>query len=236
MRRTRTTRLYWRRRGYGMDPARDGQQKYESRDTGRHLHFSSLRAVLRSRKPRLKSERTVPLDRRHHEPRQPGWSRLIARLRVDLPISSLVWRCMTHSPRIAWVVTILLCSAQGEPASETAPLVATEWAVRKVVDAWKRLGDMSRWESIRRPRNSSVPRRVVPPFRWYITRLSSSACIAKVPLPGVHNTDLDGTPFRKDITPYAPQGEVAEYLWWEDDAIKGLRLLGTAEQAMHQQH
>jgi len=42
-----------------------------------------------------------------------------------------------------------------EPASEAAPVVATEWAVRKeVVDAWKRLGDMLRWENIRRLRNT----------------------------------------------------------------------------------
>src|SRR6267154_3492987 len=50
-----------------------------------------------------------------------------------------------------------------------------------------------------------LPRRVVPPFRWYITYLSSSACIAEVPLPRIHNADLDSAPFRKDNTPYATQ-------------------------------
>jgi UMF1 family MFS transporter len=42
-----------------------------------------------------------------------------------------------------------------ELASEAAPVVATEWTVRQeVVGAWKRLGDMLRWENIRRLRNT----------------------------------------------------------------------------------
>ena len=42
-----------------------------------------------------------------------------------------------------------------EPASEAAPVVATEWTVgREVVDAWKRLSDMLHWENIRRLRNT----------------------------------------------------------------------------------
>jgi UMF1 family MFS transporter len=41
-----------------------------------------------------------------------------------------------------------------EPASE-APVVATEWTARReVVDSWKRLGNMLRWENIRRLRNT----------------------------------------------------------------------------------
>jgi MFS transporter, UMF1 family len=43
----------------------------------------------------------------------------------------------------------------GEPTPEAAPVVATEWSVRReVVDAWKRLGNMLRWENIRRLRNT----------------------------------------------------------------------------------
>jgi hypothetical protein len=42
-----------------------------------------------------------------------------------------------------------------EPTPEAAPVVATEWSVRReVVDAWKRSGNMSRWENIRRLRNT----------------------------------------------------------------------------------
>jgi UMF1 family MFS transporter len=41
------------------------------------------------------------------------------------------------------------------PASEAASVVATEWTLlREVVDAWKRLGNMLRWENIRRLRNT----------------------------------------------------------------------------------
>ncbi len=42
-----------------------------------------------------------------------------------------------------------------EPASEVAPVIVTEWSVRReVVDAWKKLGDMLRWENMRRLRNT----------------------------------------------------------------------------------
>jgi UMF1 family MFS transporter len=42
-----------------------------------------------------------------------------------------------------------------EPTSEAAPVVATKWSVRReVVDAWMRLGNMLRWENIRRLRNT----------------------------------------------------------------------------------
>ena len=42
-----------------------------------------------------------------------------------------------------------------EPASMAASAVSTEWTVRQeVVGAWKRLGDMLRWENIRRLRNT----------------------------------------------------------------------------------
>jgi len=42
-----------------------------------------------------------------------------------------------------------------EPASEAAPVVAIEWNMRReVVDAWRRLGNMLRWENIRRLRNT----------------------------------------------------------------------------------
>lgn len=41
------------------------------------------------------------------------------------------------------------------PASEAIPIVATDRSVwKEVVDAWKRLGDMLRWENIRRLRNT----------------------------------------------------------------------------------
>jgi UMF1 family MFS transporter len=71
-----------------------------------------------------------------------------------------------------------------ELTSEVAPVVATEWSLRQeVVDAWRRLGDMLRWENIRRLRNT---------FRylaaWFLLSdgmnpsAPSSACIADVPL------------------------------------------------------
>jgi UMF1 family MFS transporter len=42
-----------------------------------------------------------------------------------------------------------------EPTPEAAPVAAAEWSVRReVVDAWKRLGNMLRWENIRRLRNT----------------------------------------------------------------------------------
>jgi UMF1 family MFS transporter len=42
-----------------------------------------------------------------------------------------------------------------EPASEVAPVVVTKWTVwQEVVGAWKRLGDMLRWENIQRLRNT----------------------------------------------------------------------------------
>ncbi|KAH9989260.1 autophagy-related protein 22-like protein, partial [Russula vinacea] len=42
-----------------------------------------------------------------------------------------------------------------EPTPEAAAVAATEWSVRReVVDAWKRLGNMLRWENIRRLRNT----------------------------------------------------------------------------------
>ena len=42
-----------------------------------------------------------------------------------------------------------------EPPPEAAAVAATEWSVRReVVDAWKRLGNMLRWENIRRLRNT----------------------------------------------------------------------------------
>ena len=65
---------------------------------------------------------------------------------------------------------------------------------------------MLRWENIRRLRNTFLlPRRMVPPFRWYMTPLYSTACIAKVHLFRVYNTHLDSTSFRKDNTSYATQ-------------------------------
>jgi UMF1 family MFS transporter len=42
-----------------------------------------------------------------------------------------------------------------EPVSETPPVVAPEWTLRReVVDAWRRLGNMLRWENIRQLRNT----------------------------------------------------------------------------------
>jgi len=42
-----------------------------------------------------------------------------------------------------------------EAASEATPVVAVKWSVRKeVVDAWRRLGHMLRWQNIRRLRNT----------------------------------------------------------------------------------
>lgn len=42
-----------------------------------------------------------------------------------------------------------------EVASEAAPVVATEWTVRReVVDSWRRLGNMLRWQNIRQLRNT----------------------------------------------------------------------------------
>jgi len=42
-----------------------------------------------------------------------------------------------------------------EPTSDAVPVVTTKWTVRReVVDAWKRLGDMLRWENILRLRNT----------------------------------------------------------------------------------
>lgn len=42
-----------------------------------------------------------------------------------------------------------------EPATEAPPVAATEWNIcREVVDAWRRLGSMLRWENIRRLRNT----------------------------------------------------------------------------------
>lgn len=42
-----------------------------------------------------------------------------------------------------------------EAAPEASPVVAAKWTLRQeVVDAWKRLGDMLRWENIRRLRNT----------------------------------------------------------------------------------
>ena len=42
-----------------------------------------------------------------------------------------------------------------EAASEAAPVAVVEWSVRKeVVDAWRRLGHMLRWQNIRRLRNT----------------------------------------------------------------------------------
>ena len=48
-----------------------------------------------------------------------------------------------------------LLTSTSEPTSEAAPVVAPEWNVRReVVDAWRRLGNMLRWENIRRLRNT----------------------------------------------------------------------------------
>ena len=58
----------------------------------------------------------------------------------------------TQKARVAEEREGLLAS---EPASGAAPVVATEWTLRKeVVGAWKRLGDMLRRENIRRLRNT----------------------------------------------------------------------------------
>jgi len=44
-----------------------------------------------------------------------------------------------------------------EPTSDAVPVVTTKWTVRReVVDAWKRLGDMLRWENILRLRTHSA--------------------------------------------------------------------------------
>jgi UMF1 family MFS transporter len=43
----------------------------------------------------------------------------------------------------------------GEATSEAAPLVAVKWSVwKEVVDAWKRMGHMLRWQNVRRLRNT----------------------------------------------------------------------------------
>jgi UMF1 family MFS transporter len=92
-----------------------------------------------------------------------------------------------------------------DPSSDAAPgVVAAEWSVKEeVVDAWRILGSMLRWQNIRRLRNT---------FRylaaWFLLSdgmlpLHGSACYTEYLFSRFHNTNLDGAPFRKDNAPYA---------------------------------
>jgi len=85
-------------------------------------------------------------------------------------------------------------------------LVAVGWSVRKeVVDAWRRLGHMLRWQNIRRLRNTFCNLAAWFLFPMVYAPSTTASARTEYSFSRVHNAHLDSAPVRKDDASHATQ-------------------------------